>query len=640
LNETGKSLELHDKIRARVVAKFNMGSDEAKWFDELVQKFGENSDKIKDYLVDYLLAIESDKIYKKGTVSQNLLQAFSTRSSNRRPIDSKLVETDDHNPRDFIRAINEHADKYNEISSDSEEPGVSLNDAYFSTDQIQHECEAIIEDLDSEQWKPFVLLMYIELAQGSPIVSETFFRDMLRLVERIMLRSSFSPAVATAIDKTFIAACVKYNTTSIPEFDKISVYDSDEEWIEEIDEFSDDPKRNMEAHMIQASDWDALSGGSLIRSLQSPKWSNTKSVLKKIARHHALSQNQPGHGTAIQQLTSIDFSQIEREHVFPKSPKISNAERPYNWFKDFFLLEDSGEAPSQEVKSVYKDLTSDSGDSDSNHNHDRLMDLSEKFIQDIGNSIVLQDSLNNIASNRQFSIKIIWYYLRSYNDLQIFGEYLGDPDNIGFEISDFIKLLDSFHSELSEGELALLLKEAALVFDTVSDSDIAELVRSVDLEEYSDVSQSQFESEFSSLSDFYTEFELLDNHYDKLRDSYEHYGISGASLESDEDDEERVALTAFINKAVESVISKLASNLDETSIEDNSDENREDASRPVGKFNKLWNWKTIVDRKAHLVIQVKKFLELDTVEDEFREYESEGKELEFHRERVKEAMRY
>jgi hypothetical protein len=40
------------------------------------------------------------------------------------------------------------------------------------------------------------------------------------------------------------------------------------------------------------------------------------------------------------------------------------------------------------------------------------------------------------------------------------------------------------------------------------------------------------------------------------------------------------------------------------------------------------------------VIQVKKFLELDTVEDEFREYESEGKELEFHRERVKEAMRY
>jgi uncharacterized protein with ParB-like and HNH nuclease domain len=252
LNETGKSLELHDKIRARVVAKFNMGSDEAKWFDELVQKFGENSDKIKDYLVDYLLAIESDKIYKKGTVSQNLLQAFSTRSSNRRPIDSKLVETDDHNPRDFIRAINEHADKYNEISSDSEEPGVSLNDAYFSTDQIQHECEAIIEDLDSEQWKPFVLLMYIELAQGSPIVSETFFRDMLRLVERIMLRSSFSPAVATAIDKTFIAACVKYNTTSIPEFDKISVYDSDEEWIEEIDEFSDDPKRNMEAHMIQA----------------------------------------------------------------------------------------------------------------------------------------------------------------------------------------------------------------------------------------------------------------------------------------------------------------------------------------------------------------------------------------------------
>jgi uncharacterized protein with ParB-like and HNH nuclease domain len=47
LNETGTSLDFHDKIRARVVAKFEIGSDEAENFDNLVQEFGEKAKKSK-----------------------------------------------------------------------------------------------------------------------------------------------------------------------------------------------------------------------------------------------------------------------------------------------------------------------------------------------------------------------------------------------------------------------------------------------------------------------------------------------------------------------------------------------------------------------------------------------------------------
>lgn len=647
LNETGSSLDLHDKIRARVVAKFGINSDPATDFDDLVEFFGEDSGKIKEYLVNYLLSIEEEEIYQKGVVKDNLLQAFATRKSTVRPVRSRLVQEDedDDAPEEFIKSIKKHAQKYRDLNNSSSEEQISLEDTYFDDDTVQYECESILQDLDGDQWMPFVFRMYVKLAEDSTIVTGKFFRDMLRLSETFMLRSSFSTSAATAIDRVFIAGCYHFNNANVPEFDDISVYDDTKEWIEDIDEFSSNTRRIMEAHFINESSWSKISGGEIVRNMHSPSWSNPKGILKKLGRENALSSSGLGRSGPIRE-KEIDFSSIEREHIFPQNPIQSTKKNEFAWYKGFFKIEE-GEAPSQEIEAVYESAVDD--ESDEENISDRLDALSEVYRDDIGNSIILQDKLNNKVNNSLFSIKILWYYLRAYRDLRDFGEYVGKYEDLDLEVKDFVQLIIEFGSTLSDGELQLMLKVVAEVFETVSVDDINSWSH-VSISQEPKITPSGFSNGFDELEDFYEAFDLEGDSHDDLREEYQEYEINGSKLVSDEDDNEEIGVKTFINDAIESVISGIASNYNETTARDadeEEDENDnesynsgEDGNTIVTKFNKKWTWRTVIDRKASLIIDLKNLIELDTVENEFRNYDNLEAEIKYHKERVEEAIRY
>ncbi|GAB6878223.1 hypothetical protein JCM17823_04970 [Halorubrum gandharaense] len=646
LNETGSSLDLHDKIRARVVAKFGINSDPATTFDSLVEYFGEDSGRIKEYLVDYLLSVESETIYKKGTINDNLLQAFATRKSSMRPIPSRLVEEDDDDdsPEEFIKSIEKHADKYRDLKSAGSEEKFSLDSSYFDDDTIQYECESILQDLNGDQWRPFVFRMYVKLAEDSTIVNEQFFRDMLELTEIFMIRSSFSRSKATAIDQVFIAGCYHFNNANVPDFGDISVYDEDDDWIEATEEFSSNTRQIMEAHFINESSWGKLSGGEIVRNMHSPSWSNPKNILKKIGRKNALSSSGLGRSGPIGP-RKIDFASIEREHIFPQNPTQLSKENEYAWYQHFFKI-DEDDAPSEELRAVYESAVDD--DTDEERIQDRLNDLSEAYLEDIGNSIILQDDLNNKVSNRLFSIKIIWYYLRCYRDLTDFGEYLGDYDNLDIEVEDFVKLVCEFGSALNDGEIKLLLKVTVGVFETVSIDNINSWTTDVTISQEPRITPSEFSDEFDELSKFYEEFDLDGGTHSDLRNRYDLYEINDAKLVHETDDNEEVKIKMFINDSIESIISKIASKYDETTREESDSDGDDDDIEStdtaddliVTEFNKKWNWKKVVDRKSSLIIELKKLVQLDTVNDEFRDHDSNEEEMEYHKRRVEEALRY
>ncbi|WP_222912673.1 hypothetical protein [Natrinema sp. SYSU A 869] len=135
-----------------------------------------------------------------------------------------------------------------------------------------------------------------------------------------MLRNTFASGAATSINQTFISACVKYNQEATPEFDEITAYE-DEEWMDDIDDFSDDPERIMEVYMVANSSWNKLSGGQLIRKFYDPDWSNIKPILKKLARVNTSTGSERGRSGAVEGHKTIDFSELEREHILPKEPK-------------------------------------------------------------------------------------------------------------------------------------------------------------------------------------------------------------------------------------------------------------------------------------------------------------------------------
>lgn len=623
LNETGKSLEIHEKILARVVAAFGIESDEVENFETLAEEdFGGKEKNIKNYLSNYLLAIENEKVYKKGKIENNLLQIFNTQKSVRESsLTSRLKKDSDRS--DFIIKLCSHADKYRAINGEEE-----LDADFFDSNQAKKDCQNIINSLQGKQWKPFGLLMYIELSKGN--IEDEFFKSMMQLIEKFMLRNSFASGAATSIDQTFIAACVKYNQEKVPEFDEIAAYE-DEEWTDDVENFSDAPEKVMEVHMVDNSSWNKLSGGQLVRKLYDPDWPNIKSILTKLARVNASTGSERGRSGAVEGVKKLDFSELEREHILPQKPKIQDADSPYAWFRDFHKIEE-GNPPREDIRSVYDELTSNPSHEDDTY--DRLKRQSKPFIDDIGNSILLQNTLNKKVSNRQFSVKVLSYYLRSYNDLDDFNEYIANLDNLDVSIPEIIALIECFGGKLNDGETKLLLYELEQIFSTIGISDINDHY-SGSLSSPSPIETSRVSDNYETADVLFEQFDIEKTDHEELFAEWEGHEVSDL-VDSNGDGD--ATFGDMLDDTTESVLRKIASTNDETSEEHESQCGTFDEfDSIVSKFNKTWTWEEVVDRKVDLLMEVKDFVRLETLDDEFREYDDEKSH---HQERVEEGMKY
>lgn len=644
LNETGQPLNIVSKVRARVVNKFGIGNDRADKYEEIVELFDDNSDIIEQYLIDYILATEKSELYRKDNVRSDLLQFFSLREKTTRDYQSRLAEVKEdeerESPEEFMDNLHKHAEKYKIISE-----GGDIPQKHISNQSILNECNNILNDLSGTQWRPFALRLYIDLTSGSAIVSPAFFRDMLRRIENIMMRNSFATGAATAIDTTFIGACLEYNNQSIPDFDNIDEYENkDEDWMES-DEFSNNTRQIMEAHLVNHSSWNQISGTDIVRNMHGTSWKSPKLVLQLLARRNLA--DEIAHGGAIERAKTLDFSDTELEHVLPEEPRIdsndprspSNVARPLNWYCDFFQLEDEeGREQWHNIAEKYDDLTEKSDPKA--EEYERLRNLAEHIINDIGNQILLENGPNNALRNTQFSVKGLGYYLTLKQDLRDFGEYISDPNVLKIDDAEIIRDAECLGSKLGTGETRVLLHETIRAFDQITMDEVNQYADTVQLNDSSKLDPSEFSEHYDTPADLFEEFALNKTEYSSLFEEWSDYEYDDAQkgLVSKGSDEttESISPAKPINRMTEKVLIRIVSSFDVTNPE-NSPESvcKMNDEYIISRFNAKWNWKRVVCRKVDIIENFLDEIKMITLSDEF-----EGLDEDYHRENVTSAFKY
>jgi uncharacterized protein with ParB-like and HNH nuclease domain len=631
LNETGKPLSITSKIRARVVNRFNIGDEKVEKFEEVVEIFGDESDVIKQYIVDFILATEEDTLLNKDNVMSDLLEFFSLRENPSREYDTRL----DEDAGDFIDNLRDHADKYKIIKDGGKIPLEHISDK-----EIRNECNNILSDLRGKQWRPFVLRMYIDLVSDSALVSEIFFRDMLRKVENLMMRNSFAASAATALDTTFIGACKDYNNRTVPDYDKIDVYDDldDKDWAE-ADEFNDYTREIIESHLIRHSSWDAISGTDIVRNMHGTAWGNNKEVLQLLARRNMADIiERPG---AVNKEYTLDLTSTDLEHIFPQTPKLNKddnrspdeIDNPVNWFNDFFKLydEDSREF-WHKINQKYRTIDKDDVD---NEDYERLNNLAEPIVEDIGNQILLEERPNKSLRNTQFSLKILGYYLTRKEDLEIFGDMISDPSWLNFHIDELVHLTECIGLKLGEGEAKALLYDIENKFDGVSIEDINDICSVITLEVENKVDPNLFGNEYTSPSDLFAEFSLSESNYSSLHDNLANY-------EYDDDDEilvndgNNMDITVPFDRMIEVILTRVISKFDVTSeVDSPNEECKYEEEYIISRSNKKWTWEKEIERKVEIVEELLERLTMKTIDGEFSELDTK-----YHNESIKKEFQF
>ncbi|WP_324618343.1 hypothetical protein [Natrinema versiforme] len=143
LNDRGVELSSMDKVRARIVGRFQGESDSdkqiARW-ENVVQMFGGDADAVEDFLAHYLAATE--KSFETVTDARsNMLEAFRLKQIGRRDIKSRLASPGQ--ARDFLEELENYAGRYREIvTADLTDDDTELKKEY------REECEAILQRLN------------------------------------------------------------------------------------------------------------------------------------------------------------------------------------------------------------------------------------------------------------------------------------------------------------------------------------------------------------------------------------------------------------------------------------------------------------------------------------------------------------
>ncbi|MFC6794778.1 DUF1524 domain-containing protein [Halobaculum halobium] len=396
LNDRGVELTKMDKVRARIVGRFQGESDQDKQigrWDSVVQEFGGNADDVEEFLAHYFAATEKE--FETVTDAKNeLLEAFRLKNISRTSIKSRLANPGD--ARDFLEELQEYAVRYREITNaDLVDDDKQLNQDY------REECESILRRLNglgTSQWRPFVMYVYQKVTE-TPGQNE-FLRDILKTVENITFRVAISPHVATVVDSTYPKSTQKFIELerSGSEFDveKIS-----RELIDNID---------SGARQVFGEDF----ADSLISE---SNWQNnqTKQLFLKLADEYYRRENRTGiTKTGISDATD----EVHIEHILPLNFFQKYKQNPYAWPEFFFSGERDKPLEGRiDLLRRHKAAEIDS-DSDGSEVVERVVSsIQENFVRDLGNMMLLDSKLNQSIKNRLFSVKLREYHSEHAKDL-------------------------------------------------------------------------------------------------------------------------------------------------------------------------------------------------------------------------------
>lgn len=423
LNDRGMDLKKMDIIKTRIYSFFDEEEDREKWSD-VIEEFEANPSVVEDFITDYFFINESGP-HTRSKISDSLLQAFEKGST----VSSSVIEprlSDKTDARDFLQDVSSRASYYHDIIEPFQR-GMELDD-----DNLEEECNRILirlDNLGTKQWQPLTMAMYYKVKESD--VPETKLRDTLDQIEKINLRFVFTNLNPNVMEKVYAKVG--------EEFRKFG--------------FDSNPEK-MLASIIK-SETDEMTGSSfvdnLIRSdIQSKK---VKQLYRRMATSELLDQER-NEEMIVQRLNRND-NIVQIEHIFPQSPRDKDGD--YGWIEEFFHVEDGyGLDQTDRLRRILEVLVE-------NDEEEKIEEISESFIQDFANMVLLHGEDNKIASNDAFSKKKNSYDNTNYFDVLSQNNYLRTVDEWNFKemterkkelVEQILKTLELEDNEFESVELS------------------------------------------------------------------------------------------------------------------------------------------------------------------------------------------
>lgn len=665
LNETGESLTISDKIRARTVAEFGFDSDEIEDWEEVTEEFGDNSDNIEDYLSDYIMStIERDNIpglseespnetedsdseenedrsdeenkqengtsegetsedninpmelIKKSVVSGNLLDAFAISTRPRPELNSKLIG-ESATPATFFSNLEETASRYNEITRKE------LNSEYFDSDSAVERCAEYLDRIEGKQWRPFVLLLYNERANGTSINDDVMI-EMLDTVENLLLRLALTGARTSNVETTFTSPCLYYNEREVPDIiqERLDI-DANDFNVLDTDLLSE--------LLLESTTLGDLTQNSLTNALLfNNTWSRLDHLLIRVAQENMRNSGGESARRATGHRDWLKGDELEMEHILPRTPKLSDAKVTNSWLIDFLGYEESASTADGEATEGGESMPAWLNEEafkaavDKSPEGERVFErIKTLFIEDPGNRMLLHKTVNKRIRNKPFSIKFAFYYLTSYNDLDLMDEYLADPENLDTTFQEVVQLIDSLAdtADLTKQEANVLFYRSSVAF-SMSEKQISDELTHYSLTNWDRISRDGV-AEYESVTNLLSDLSINESEHGRIyEDDWHQYEIQTRNgrlvfvYEGDEDGDEDVReYEEFMHEAVEAILLKVA-RIDVTDSDEVED--------IVLEFNKKWTWEKMVDRKAYLATNVLSSLGFSTREFDREEISKEA----------------
>ena len=385
LNDRGLELTKIDRIRAAVVNAFFDADDRQEYVDKwetIVVAFATDEDQIDDYLSVYLSIIDP-KIETIGEASAELTNAFATRNleSDVRP---RFRHLDD--ARDFLDHAHDLVQYYKDITNPVLEPtDLALAGAH-------EKCQEVLIRLNNQQmnqWRPFILALYYYTVTDSNASGEQLY-NVLDTVEKLNFRRLLVGEDPNIFQEIFIETTHRFSLSPEKE-DSEGVYDDSCRYL--IDEMrSSNPSMFSDRFM------------DIITQAQAWNPQNAKLLFGKIANEHFRED-----GRYVER--RVDMSSIHLEHVLPQS-LIHDSDDPI-WVTEFFQLEDNEVEIADAIQTYIELYRQDNNDltEDERQRRDSIEEfITQRFVNDIGNFLLLRDSDNIKASNLPLVEKMPQYF--------------------------------------------------------------------------------------------------------------------------------------------------------------------------------------------------------------------------------------
>ncbi len=466
LNDRGKSLDIADIIRARII-----GSEANKpdiW-EKIYRRHGKDSGNVEDFLEDYLIAEQG----LNSPSSSDVKALFSTSRPKTDNVTSGLYE----DPDTFLDELNTYSKRYFEISQHklpeklSEINGLHHNGKMEKN--IRQQCNRSFARLDRgvEIWKPFILCVHKRFSENSNRGKD--FLKILNTVERIVLRYSFygTDISSTVTSSLFPKACRMYNSENHDPFDPAVVRDSI--LIPNVPpELSG---RKVIKQLITKDNWQTPSATTVFLALAENNMS-TKTTSGQMTNNHS----------------HIDpDADLTIEHILPRKYILSDKSKNKKAWLDYFFKK----APSKcEVKNIVSNLNR----SNPELSERDKTDIDEYFVNDIGNMMLLTRNVNSAVQNKLFSKKIVYYYLVCKIDMERTGESLL---NLVSSEEDIIELIEELAKEadIDDEKICKLLGVFLKVTNTMSTKEIVDKT-TINLNS-TEINETDFEEATEYLSD-------------------------------------------------------------------------------------------------------------------------------------------